>query len=85
MDCGCALDSICRGDIDVDQNTYEIDMYFQNAIKVVTFFKMEERKHRSRKAWVASRRGIFATEFAITEGIGQIDQKEGEEDDESDN
>jgi hypothetical protein len=64
------------GGVEIDANTYETDLYFQDAIKAMTFLKWKEAQ--TEKAWVARRRGVSATEFAIAEGIGQIDQGEEE-------
>jgi hypothetical protein len=49
-----------------------LDLYFQDAIKAMAFLKWKESQ--TEKAWVARRQGVSATEFAIAEGVGQIDQ-----------
>jgi hypothetical protein len=53
-----------RGDgVEIDANTYEIDIYFQNAIKAMTFLKWKEAQ--TEKAWVARRQGVSATELQL--------------------
>jgi hypothetical protein len=60
-----AMAFIRGGGVEIDANTYEIDLYFQDAIKAMTFLKWKEAQ--TEKAWVARRQGVSATEFAITE------------------
>lgn len=53
---------------EIDETTYEIDIYFKDAKKAKTFLQWKEAQ--TEKAWTARRAGITAAEFAITEEIG---------------
>jgi hypothetical protein len=74
--CQYAMSFIRGGGVKIDANAYEIDLYFQDANKAMTFLKWKETQ--TEKAWNARRFGISAAEFVDEERIGQSDQEEDE-------
>lgn len=54
---------------DIDELTYELNLYFQNAEKAAIFLKWKEEQ--TERAWCAWRLNIPATEVAIELKIGQ--------------
>ena len=68
-----AMVFIREGGVDIDATTYEIDLYFKDAIKAMTYLQWKEAQ--TEKAWVARRQGVV-----LTEGTGHFDQDEEDRD-----
>lgn len=64
------------GGRDIDALTYELDMYFQAAIKAAVFLNWKEEQ--TERAWTARRGEISAAKVAVSEHIGQGAQEEEE-------
>lgn len=61
------------GGREIDDLTYETDLYFLDGDKAATFLTWKEAQ--TERAWNALGQGIDAAEIAVTEGIGQGDEE----------